>query len=355
LLPALWDVAAWAALLMMAVLQWLAALPMAVWSVAQAPGWAVAAAVLGGVIVVLQLPWSLRLLGLPLCLPVLLWQAALPPNGHFELLAVDIGQGSAVLVRTHGHALVFDAGPRYNQDSDAGQRVLVPLLRALGARLDVLLLSHRDNDHMGGAAAVLADQPQAQLISSFDASAVASGAAPASLRCASGRHWQWDGVDFELLHPLATDYALAKKTNPLSCVLRISNAQQAALLTGDIEQAQEASLVQRQARMPQFGSSSAAVGASGLRADWLLVPHHGSQSSSSADFLDAVQPRIAVVQAGYRNRFGHPASPVLVRYAERQIKLLDTPHCGAVTWQSWQPDAPQCQRQIKPRYWQHQF
>jgi len=97
------------------------------------------------------------------------------------------------------------------------------------------------------------------------------------------------------------------------------------------------------------------AGATGLRADVLLVPHHGSQTSSSAGFLDAVQPRIAVVQAGYRNRFGHPASPVLVRYFERQVRVLDTPHCGAVTWQSWLPDAPQCQRQTQRRYWQHQF
>jgi competence protein ComEC len=353
--PALWDVAAWAALLMMDVLRWLAAWPGSVMSVAQAPWWVAAAAVLGGVILVLRLPWSLRALGLPLLLPVVLWQAPLPPTGQFELLAADIGQGSAVLVRTSTHALMFDAGPRYNQDSDAGQRVLVPLLRALGVRLDVLLLSHRDNDHMGGAAALLADQPQAGLISSFDAASLTSLAAPAARRCVAGQRWRWDGVDFELLHPLAADYAQEKKTNPMSCVLRISNGQQVALLTGDIEQAQETDLLNRLAVQQPVGNSSAQAGAPGLRTDVLLVPHHGSQTSSSARFLDAAKPRIAVVQAGYRNRFGHPAIPVLVRYAERQVQLLDTPHCGAVTWQSWQPNTPQCQRKTRRHYWQHQF
>jgi competence protein ComEC len=90
-----------------------------------------------------------------------------------------------------------------------------------------------------------------------------------------------------------------------------------------------------------------------LRAQWLLVPHHGSKTSSSPDFLDAVQPRFAMVQAGYRNRFGHPASPVLVRYDERKIAVIDTPHCGASRWQSWQADQIACEREVQRRYWRH--
>ena len=359
--PLLWDGATLALQLLMGYLQWLAGWPWALWSVAQAPGWAALAAVSGGVLLVLRLPLALRLAGLPLLLPVLLWQAPLPAPGQFELLAADVGQGSAVLVRTRGHALLFDAGARYSPDSDAGQRVLVPLLRALGVQLDVLLLSHQDSDHIGGAAAVLALQPQATVLSSFDLAAVAGwpaarrGHSGQSGRCQAGQRWQWDGVDFELLHPLDTNDASVRKTNSLSCVLRISNGSQAALLTGDIEQAQEASLVQRHTA-PLSPQSAAGQGArAGLQADVLLAPHHGSQSSSSAQFLDAVQPRLVLVQAGYRNRFGHPAGPVLVRYAERSIRVLDTPHCGAVTWQSWQPDTPQCQRQTQRRYWHHAF
>ena len=90
-----------------------------------------------------------------------------------------------------------------------------------------------------------------------------------------------------------------------------------------------------------------------LKADLLLVPHHGSKTSSSAEFLDAVQPRIALIQAGYRNRFGHPAGPVLVRYQERHIRLIDSPRCGAATWQSAQPDQVKCQRVLGLRYWHH--
>ena len=126
-----------------------------------APLWAGAAAVTGGVLLALRLPWGVRALGLALLLPALWWQPARPQPGQFELLAADVGQGQAVLVRTARHALLYDAGPRYHQDSDAGERVLVPLLRALGERLDLLVLSHRDTDHTGGAAAVLAQQPQA--------------------------------------------------------------------------------------------------------------------------------------------------------------------------------------------------
>jgi competence protein ComEC len=168
-----------------------------------------------------------------------------------------------------------------------------------------------------------------------------------AMRCFAGQHWQWDGVDFEVLHPQLGDYGQNKKSNAMSCVLRITNGQRTALLVGDIEQPQEAQLVQAWAK------NSADVVPS-LRADVLLVPHHGSKSSSSAAFLDAVQPRIALVQAGYRNRFGHPAASLLVRYQEHDVKVLDTPHCGAITWQTWLSDAVRCQRELDRRYWHHQ-
>jgi competence protein ComEC len=293
---------------------------------------------MGGLLLAMRLPWSLRLAGLPLMLPVLLWQASRPTEGQFELLAADIGQGNAVLVRTATHALVYDAGPRFSRDSDAGHRVLVPLLRALDVRVDTLMLSHRDTDHVGGALAVLAMQPQAELMSSIEDDHELRAVRPAT-RCVAGQRWRWDGVDFEVLHPRAADYDGAHKSNVMSCTLRISNGVQSALLAGDIEQAQEARL--------------AGEGASGLKSDLLLVPHHGSKTSSSVAFLDAVQPHIALVQAGYRNRFGHPAEPVLVRYEERHIRVVDSPHCGAVTWQSAQPQEVTCQRSQGLRYWHH--
>jgi competence protein ComEC len=338
----LWDLAALAISALSWYLQALAALPFATFSVAQAPLWAGVVGVLGGLLLAMQLPWSLRWMGLPLMLPVLLWQAPAPQLGQFELLAADIGQGNAVIVRTASHALLYDAGPRFSRESDAGNRVLVPLLRALQLRLDLLVLSHRDIDHTGGAPAVLKMQPQAELLSSIEDDHELQALRP-TRRCAAGQRWQWDGVDFEVLSPLAHDYEQGLKSNAMSCVLRISNGVQTALLVGDIEQAQEQRLVEQ----------AQVAGASGLKVDLLLVPHHGSRFSSSGAFLDAVQARFALVQAGYRNRFGHPAQSVLVHYEERGIRVIDSPHCGAASWKSDQAQSVHCQRSQAQRYWQH--
>ena len=376
-----WDLAGWCLLALGGYLRLLAELPFATISIAQPPLWAGVAGIAGGMLLALRLPWWLRLGGVPMLLPVLLWQAPRPEMGHFELLAADIGQGNAIIVRTAGHALVYDAGPRFSRESDAGHRMLVPLLRSLDARLDMVLLSHRDTDHTGGAPALLAMQPQAQLLSSIEDTHELQGLRRAR-RCLAGQTWDWDGVQFTVLHPSAADYDGASRSNALSCVLRISNGAHTALLTGDIEQPQEARLVQGQAeaRAPGAQSPVALPGAAGagpgagagaaadpaqelaaaaapgpwsLRADLLLVPHHGSKTSSSADFLDAVQPRFALVQAGYRNRFGHPAATVLARYAERGITVFDSPHCGAATWVSSTPGQVRCQRQEAQRYWHH--
>jgi competence protein ComEC len=300
----------------------------------------------------MRLPLALRVQGVALVLPALLWQVPTPAPGRFELLAADIGQGNAVLVRTHGHALLYDTGPRFSAESDAGHRILVPLLRALNVRLDTVLVSHRDSDHSGGAAAVLALQPQAQLLSSLEDAhtLLASQPAARSARCQAGQHWVWDGVQFDVLHPLPSAYAApgqpdasasamkAPKPNAMSCVLRISDGQRTALLVGDIEQPQEARLL---------------ADAAPLKTDLLLVPHHGSKTSSSAAFLDATQPVLALVQAGYRNRFGHPAAPVRARYDERHIPIVDTAHCGAATWRSDHPQAVRCERVESRRYWHH--
>lgn len=339
--PPLWSLAALALQPLAGLLQWWAQWPWAVVFLPSAPLWAGMAAVAGGLLLALRLPWRLRLLALPLLLPVFAWQGARPAPGQFDVLAADIGQGNAVLVRTATHTLLYDAGPRFSSESDAGHRVLVPLLRALGERLDVLLLSHRDADHTGGAAAVLAQQPQAVLMGSIEADHALQALRPA-LPCHAGQRWDWDGVVFEMLHPLAASVARTAKSNEQSCVLRIAAAgpgAAVALLAGDIEAAQERALIAR--------------GPDALRADLLLVPHHGSKTSSSAAFLDTVQPRTALVQSGYLNRFGHPAPEVLERYRERGIRVVASPRCGAATWSSAQPGVVGCERDDQPRYWQH--
>jgi competence protein ComEC len=348
--PPLWSVAAAVMAALAAFLQWLAAWPLAVWHAAAAPAWAVAAGLLGGLVAVLPLPWRVRALALPLMLPLLAPPLVRPAEGQFELVALDVGQGTAVLVRTRGHLLVYDTGPAFSAEADAGSRLLVPLMRRRGERrVDHLVLSHRDTDHVGGAGSLLAALPVLVVSSSLGgehplvARAQAGGAT--HWRCEAGQRWRWDGVDFEMLHPAAADYAQpGLRPNALSCVLRVSGAAAAAgearpgaLLTGDIESPQEAALAT---------SASAA-----LRAGFMLVPHHGSRTSSTGSFIDAVAPEHAFAQAGYRSRFGHPAPDVVARYERRGIELLRSDRCGALTLGV--DGHKRCERLAARRYWHH--
>ena len=343
MLGVLWSgfaVAAAAALKpLTAVLVWLASWPGASVNLAWPPWGFAALALLAALLWVSRWPWSWKLASLPLLWPALFWTVPRPAMGTYELLITDVGQGNAVLVRTAHHSLLYDAGPRYSAESDAGHRVLVPLLAQSAERLDVLMLSHRDSDHTGGAAAVMAMQPQARLLSSLEGSHPLLAMTTEPTRCTQGQTWDWDGVRFEVLHPPA-DWAgrdAAPKPNALSCVLRISTGQHAALLAGDIEAPQELALVAR-----------------GLApVDLLLVPHHGSKTSSTPEFLQALNPKLALVQAAYRNRFGHPAPAVVARYAGMQIRLIDSVHCGAATWRSDAPEHVVCERERSRRYWHH--
>ncbi len=320
----------------------MAAWPWAVWHGATAPAWAVACGLLAGALAVLHLPWWQRVLALPLVLTLLVPPVPRPAQGEFEVVAADIGQGTAVLVRTARHLLVYDAGPAYSAESDAGVRVLLPLLRARGERqVDLLMLSHRDADHVGGAAALLAGLPVRRLSTSLaDDHPLLAGSAP-HRRCDAGQAWSWDEVQFEVLHPLAGDHAWPLKPNALSCVLRVQGVAGGRplrlLLTGDIEAAQEAALLAR-------------AGAA-LKADVLLVPHHGSRTSSSAAFIEAVQPGVALVQAGYRSRYGHPAPDVIERYSRAGIAVQRSDACGA--WQLPPQGPGECERQRARRYWHH--
>lgn len=338
LLSPLWSLDALLAAALLRALAWLAALPWAQWTVPAAPAWAALLGLAGGLVVVLPLPWRLRLLGLPLLLPLLAPVVERPPPGRFEMLALDVGQGTAVLVRTHAHLLVYDTGPQYGVDADAGERVLLPLLRARGERrVDRLVLSHRDSDHVGGAASLLQRVPVRVLTSSLaDDHPLRAFPVPQE-RCRAGQRWQWDGVDFEMLHPAADADLAARKANALSCVLSVRGTQGSVLLAGDIERAQELALVGR------LGPR--------LRADVLLVPHHGSRTSSSGSFIVAVSPRLALVQAGYRSRFGHPAPDVVARYATHGATLVRSDRCGAWSWRA--DGSMHCQRELDARYWHH--
>lgn len=334
LVPPLWHLGAWAVDALVPVLQWLAAWPGAVLLRPVAPLPLSLVAVAGGVLVSLRLPAVARAAGALLVLPALLWAPPRPPEGEFELTALDVGQGGAVLVRTAHHALLYDTGPRWNPEADAGERIVLPLLRALGERPDTVVVSHRDSDHSGGAEAVRAAFPGARWLSSYEGDA--------ARRCQAGQRWTWDGVAFEVLHPGPEDWADAGlSTNAMSCVLRVVGRQGAsAWLSGDIPAAQEVRLALARPRE---------------RATLLLAPHHGSASSSSPVLLNTLQPRWVVVQSGYRNRFGHPAPAVTARYDERGIAWVDSPRCGAATWRSDQPIELRCERERRRRYWHHKI
>lgn len=324
--PPLWSAAAQCVTAMVWLLEAMAAWPVSVLHFAQPASWAGLAGLLACLWMVMPWGWRWRVLGLPLVIPMLGWVPALPPRGHFELLALDVGQGSAVVLRTQNHSLLFDAGPRWSPQTDAGERIVVPVLRALGISPRAMVISHSDADHAGGAAAVQQAFPHMQWRG--------AGGQP----CVHGQSWEWDGVQFQFLHPFAVmPPAASSAANASSCVLHVhSHSGHSALLTGDIEAPQEQALLQ-----------AGVV----LNADLLLVPHHGSTTSSSRNFLQAVQPRIAIVQAGYRNRFGHPAPAVAARYQAAGVQLVSTPACGAAWWRSWEPENVQCERANARRYW----
>lgn len=392
----LWDGAAWCAAIMMAALNHMAQWSLAVARFAQPPWWAVVLAMAGCLWMVRpglaghrtaieplqrmgagastaawpsprgrqamrlasvqpdQRPalhtFGRRLLGLPLVLPLLLWTPPRPAPGKFDLWALDVGQGSAVVVRTARHSLLFDAGPRYGGAAvtlghDAGAHLINPALQSLGVALDMVILSHDDIDHTGGALSVLAAHPRAKLIGS-GVQALAQKAQRPLQSCLHGQSWQWDGVLLDFLHPTAGDLAsvaalgsrqASRRDNGISCVLRIRAADgSTALLTGDIERREEGRILQRGAD---------------VRAQLLVAPHHGSAGASSQEWVRAVRAQVVVFQSGLGNSFGHPAETVTRRYAQEGGLLRNTATCGAVYWRSDQPHKAPCERLNHPRYW----
>jgi competence protein ComEC len=329
-----WQLGAWLQGGLMAALSWLAAVPHAQWRAAL-PGWpALLAAALGVPICVLPWPWRLRLAGFALLLPVLSNPGARPAPGALEIWIADVGQGSALLVRTARHSLLFDTGPGYDvTGGDAGARIVVPLLRALGeSRLDLVVLSHGDRDHSGGAAAVAAAFPGTPALGSLPLPTLRGFGFATPRRCLAGQRWRWDGVDFEVLHPPDA----ARGGNAGSCVLRVASARGSALLSGDIGRRQEAAL----------------SGSPRLRSDLLLAPHHGSNTSSSEAFLRAVAPAVVAVQAGFMNRYGHPHPAALQRWAAAGAAWRRTDRDGALLWRDAAPRQLQSWRAAHPRYWE---
>ena len=330
-----WRLAAWVQQGLDVALRHLADWPLAQWHAAAPDAVILGLAALGVLALALPWGWRLRMPGLLLLAPLASNPGTAPRTGEMELWFADVGQGMAVVVRTARHTLLYDTGPQQAPGVDSGSRVLLPLLHSLGVRhLDRVVVSHDDSDHAGGAASIARSHPEADLLTSAEPQTAAGYGLGAPQPCAAGQRWTWDGVDFQIVSPLPG--AAPRNDNAASCVLHVSAGGASALLTGDIDQTQER-LLQQAGRLPY--------------ADVLLVPHHGSKTSSSDALIDTVMPRAAVVQAGYRNPHGHPHPDVAARYAERGIPVWRTDLQGALRWRDRAPDTFVAWREARPNYW----
>ncbi len=310
----------------MELLRWLSEVPQAVWSQHAPPPWTIAAGMAG--IVWMLLPGGGRLgftagfparwLGAVALLPMFLLLPPRPAAGELWLTVLDVGQGLAVVARTENNALLYDTGPGFNSDADSGNRIIVPFLRGEGVRqLDTMVVSHADTDHSGGALSVLDAVPVQWLVSSLKADHPVQQTTSNKRSCRAGESWDWDGVRFDMLHPLQQSYDNPKlKTNALGCVLKITTAHGSVLLPADIEKKSEHELLAR--------------AGDALSATVLVAPHHGSKTSSTEEFVQQVKPALTIFTVGYRNRFGHPREEVMERYRAQGSRLLRSDTDGAV-------------------------
>ena len=312
-----------------ALFERLAASRFALWWLPEGRDWALPLAMLGAFWLLLPRGLPARWLALLLWLPLLHPPRELPAPGGFELQVLDVGQGLAVVVRTTHHVLLYDAGPAVRDGWDAGERAVLPALRALGvSRLDAVVISHADHDHAGGWEAVRRGVPVARSLGPAGAPLQVDGP------CLAGEGWQWDGVRFFFLHP--TEY-FPYLGNEASCVLVVDSAHGRALLPGDIGEVVERRLLRDPAP---------------LRAQVVVVGHHGSSGSSSPAFVAATGARLALVAAGQGNRFGHPRAEVVQRWREQGAEVLGTPGSGAIrVWLDEEGMAVRERRPWRARLW----
>lgn len=311
---------------MMVGVEWLAGIDAGFWRQAQPPLWLGVAAAAAFALLILPRATPGKPAAVLVVLALLGWQAPRPPPGAFRALVLDVGQGLAVHVQTARHDLLFDAGPRFGSHADAGERALLPYLQAQGvSALDVLLLSHDDADHVGGADSVLGALPVRTLLAPAGGGGLLAAAERERIQpCANGVSWVWDGIEFDVLHPppahaAGSGAAAAGKAtaNDQSCVLRVRGAGGVLLLGADIGAAAEAALL-------------ATHGAEALASTVVVSPHHGSRSSSSPAFVEATAPEAVIHSAGYRNSFGHPHPQVWTRWAQAGARNWRTDGQGAI-------------------------
>ena len=296
-------------------LSWLAGLP--TWQQAAPHMWALLLAILGVLWMLLPRGFPQRWLGLVLILPLFFVSLLKLAEGEMQVAVLDVGQGLAVVIKTSNHTLLYDAGPQFSSQSDAGSRIVVPYLRGEGIKkLDGFVVSHNDIDHSGGAASVLVQMPPTWLLSSYSLPAEMQRPAR-QFKCFAGQYWQWDKVDFEVLHPSTQSYEnLEIKDNNRSCVVKVTSRFGSVLLTGDIEKNVETNLLQ--------------VNQDSLASDVLIAPHHGSKTSSTIDFIQTVNAKQVIFSVGYLNRFKHPNPEVVERYQSSEADAFRSDYSGAL-------------------------
>ena len=288
----------------------LAELPLATISHAQPSVWALVFAIPGILLLLSPVGIPSRWLSLVIFLPLVFTTPEKPEVGDIKMTLLDVGQGLSAVVQTANHWLVYDTGAKFSTESDMGQSVLLPFLRLQGAgKIDKLIISHGDNDHIGGAASLMLGIPTEQVLTSVPQQI--SNYSP--VMCATGQSWTWDKVRFTLLSPQQPFVS----ENDNSCVLKIQSEQGSILLTGDIEALAESWMVET------YGNN--------LKANVLIAPHHGSKTSSTSGFLQAIQPEYVLIPTGYRNQFGHPHRDVLLRYEQINAKYFNSADSGAIT------------------------
>lgn len=264
--------------------------------------------------------WRARGLGTILLVVALCHQPHEPiHHGGFRMTVLDVGQGLAIALETQSHMMVYDPGPAYGSQHQV-DRAWLPFLRYYDqATIDLMVVSHGDADHAGSARPFLKAIDTKRYMALMPMPSLA-GVAPDFEVCQAGAEWVWDGVHFEVLFPDGDNLA----TRNISCVIKVTGEQHSILLTGDIDRQMEAKLLKRYApHVDQINHP--------LQSDILLVPHHGSKTSSSTGLINHVAPNMAIVSHGYHNRFGHPHTVVQSRYEVRDIRWLSTALAGAVT------------------------
>jgi competence protein ComEC len=293
------------------VLTYLSKLSWASWTIVMPLHWILLIACLGMVVLLLPSGFPGRYFGLIWLLPLLFYHYPAPRTGEVWFTLLDVGQGLSAVIQTAHHVLVFDAGPKLSSNYDMGESVVAPFLHSIGAKkIDMLVVSHGDNDHVGGASALFQDF----LVLTARTSDPKKLLPLPSQYCLRGETWEWDKVTFTFLYPALDRLDL---DNNSSCVLRITDEKQKhILLTGDIEKMAEKFLLQ--------------VDPKNLSADILVAPHHGSKTSAIMEFIHAVNPQYVLFPVGYRNRYHFPNPSVIEKYRMMNAALFSTVDAGAI-------------------------